>query len=85
MEPQMRFDFTISIGHIIIALSAVVSAVAAYYAITSQIAIQQERISVSEATNTAQNTKIDTMVDALNSIRTDIAIIRYRVDQNARR
>lgn len=82
-ESGMHIDKTINLGQIITLVTLLFGIAAAYFNVRYDIELvkrlHEDRITRLEASNKASQGQTERMVDALNSIRTDIAIMRIRL------
>ena len=76
----VRLDLTVNLGQIITAVTMFVAVVSAYWALQSDIRLNQTRIHSNHQAVARQTSKMDQVVTALNAIKTDIAVIRYRLN-----
>lgn len=81
--PKVRFDSTINLGQVITAISMVLSVIAAYYALKSDIQDHETRITRTEKDLARQFDALDKTVDSLSSIKQDIAVIRDRFERKS--
>lgn len=75
-----KFDTTISVGHILIFLGLMGSLTAAYVAVEVALAQHQQRLDVIETQLSTYRMESREMIMTLSNIRTDIAVIRQRLE-----
>lgn len=76
----VRLDLTINLGQVITAVAMLVSLVSAYWALSTQIALNEARVSNNQMAIVGQQKDIRMAVETLQAIKTDIAVIRFRLD-----
>ena len=80
----MRIDTTVNIGQIITIGSVIVGATAAFYTLKSDIDMNRSNIVRIENSVLRQETRGYEAVNALNSIKTDIAILKTHIVERDR-
>lgn len=77
----LRFDLSVNLGQVLTATAMILSVVAAYFAIRSDIRDHEGRIARVEQSVINQDVLNQKAGDSLGSIKTDIAVIRDRLER----
>jgi hypothetical protein len=80
-EPNVKFDPTVNLGHIISAIVMIISMIATYFALKSDIRDHESRLTVVEEAYKSQHITNNSTRDALNKIETGVAVIRDRMER----
>ena len=80
-EQGVRLDLSINLGQILTAVAMLISVVSAYWALSTQIALNEARVANNEMAITNQQHSLSEAIKVLGDIKTDIAVIRYRFDE----
>ncbi len=81
-EHHMRFDRTVNLGQILTLVAMIFAGIAAWFNMKADMRLQEERIERLEKGYANQWEQIRATTDALSSIRTDIAVIRDRMERS---
>lgn len=79
----LRFDLSINLGQVLTAVSMILSVMTAYFAIRSDLRDHESRIAGVEQSVLNQEQFNSKAIDTLGSIKTDIAVIRDRLERAA--
>ena len=77
-----KFDATISLGHILTAVSMIFTVVAAYFVLDSRVKLQEDRIIRVEQDLNAQKVLNVKTTDVLSEIKTGVAVIQDRLERS---
>lgn len=84
-EPQernvLKFDWTMNLGHLMMILTMVLAAVAAYATARVTLSEHEARISALEIGISSVRTTSSDLTATLYTIRQDVAVIRDRMDR----
>lgn len=81
-EHPVKFDNTVNLGQILTALSMMLSLVAAYFLIKSDIRNHEDRIvRVEQSVNSQNEINVET-TKSLGEIKTGVAVIQDRLERN---
>lgn len=75
-----KIDPTVNIGHILIMLGMIFSAMGAYISIQQDLTEHQQRLMVLERQVSIYRNESREMLQTLSGIRTDIAVIKRRME-----
>lgn len=73
MSNQVTFDPTVSLGHIITAITMLCAALAAYYALDKRIAILEENRSYQQQKDALQDSQVS---EKFSSVKEDLSDIK---------
>lgn len=80
--PRVRFDWTISFGHILTVASVGLALATAYTAYQVTINDHDSRIRALEKTSLTLDARTNEIASVMYSIRQDLAIIKYRMERD---